>query len=172
MDIVFQGNYDRKVFFDAVRIANRPTGNQKRFLRFMMLFACGGLILMLYKVFNTGDFAGNAILLFAALILVIVMVGISLQPYFTARKLWAGTGVQRNLKGVISNNGIKYQLKEGVNEIPWFKISRIRKGDGLVTLIRNDGLLMVFPRVFFKRDSDWRKFNQLVDKRISQNQKG
>ena len=169
MDIQFQGQYDRKVFFNAVRIANRPAGNQKRFLMFMMLFTGGGLILILYRVFDTGDFAGNAILLFAALIMVVVLIGIYLQPFFTARKLWAGPGVRRYLKGNITNKGIQYHLSEGVNDIAWIRVSRVRKGVGLVTLIRNDGLLMIFPRSFFRRDSDWRKFNQVVEKRIIQN---
>ena len=168
MDIVFQGNYDRKVFFDAVRIANRPTGNQKRFLRFMMLFACGGLILMLYKVFNTGDFAGNAILLFAAFVMVAILIGIFLQPVLAARKLWADPGVRRFLKGASYKSCVKKNLAEGVNHIVWERISRIRRSEGLVTLIRNDGLLLVFPQNFFKRDSDWRKFTQLVEKKIVQ----
>ena len=167
MEIKFRGQYDKTLFFRAVRLANQPIGNQRRFLSFMMLFAVGALILLLYRIFETQDLAGNAILLGAAVIMVVVVGGIFLQPYFTARKLWVNPGVRRALKGHATNRGITYMLDEGINEILWGRISRVRKGEGLVTLVRNDGLLMVFPRRFFKRVSDWRKFLKLVDSRVA-----
>jgi hypothetical protein len=120
--------------------------------------------LLLYRIIDTQDFAGNAILLGATVIMVIVVGGIFFQPYFTARKLWANPGVHRVLKGLISNRGIIYRLEAGKNEISWDRITRIRQEADLVTLVRSDGLLLVFPRRFFSRDSDWRKFLRLVDK--------
>lgn len=166
MEIKFQGQYTQEVFFRAVKLANQPARNQKRFLWFMLIFALGALILLTYRVIDTRDFSGNAILLGAAVIMMIVVGGIFFQPYFTARKLWANPGVRRLLKGHINNQGVTYTLDEGNNVIPWMRITRVRLGVELVTMVRNDGLLMVFPRQFFKRDSDWRKFLKLVEKMV------
>jgi hypothetical protein len=166
MEIKFQGQYTKDVFFTAVRLANQPARNQKRFLWFMLLFAVGALILLLYRIIDTQDFGGNAILLGAAVIMVIVVGGIFFQPHFTARKLWRNPGVRRVLKGVVSNRGITYNLEVGKNEIAWNRITRIRMKDDLVTLVRSDGLLLVFPRQFFSRDSDWGKLLKLVEKMV------
>jgi hypothetical protein len=167
MEIKFQGQYDRTLFYKAVRLANQPKGNQRRFLWFMLLFGLGTVILLLVRINETKDLAGNAILLAAGVIMVVVVGGIFLQPIYTAWKLWANPGVQRVLKGRATNRGITYFLEEGKNEILWDRINRVRKGPGLVTLVRNDGLMLVVPRRFFKRDSDWRKFLTLVGKKAA-----
>jgi len=166
MEINFQGQYEKGVFFKAVKLANQPVGNQKRFLGFMFLFAVGALILLIYRIVETGDFAGNAILLVTAVIMVIVVSGIFLRPWIAAQKMWANPGTRRVLKGQVTSRGIVYVLNEGRNEILWDRIIRVRKTEGVVTLVRNDGLLLIFPQKFFKRTSDWRKFVKLVEKRM------
>jgi hypothetical protein len=167
MEIKFRGQYDKALFFKAVRLANQPIRNQKRFLWFMLLFGVGAVVLLLYRIYETRDWAGNAILLGAAVIMAGVVGGIFLRPEFTARKLWTNPGVRRELNGSVSNKGITYFLNEGINEILWTRINRIRRGSDLVTLVRNDGLMLVFPRRFFKRDSDWRKFLTLVGQKAA-----
>jgi hypothetical protein len=169
MEIKFGGQYDRVIFFRAVRLANQPVKNQLRFLWFMLFFAVGALVLLVIRVFETRDLAGNAILLGAATIMTVIIGGIFLRPHLTARKLWANEGTRRPLQGVVTNNGITYILAEGRNQIGWGRISRVRKTGDLVTLVRSDGLLLVFPRSFFKRDADWRKFTRQIDKRFSPN---
>ena len=166
MEISFKGQYDRATFYRAVRLANRPSRDQNRFLWFMFLFACGALVLMLYRIFTSGDFGGNAILLFVALILVVVIGYVFLQPFFLARKMWAQAGTRRVLQGWVTNQGFVYELEEGRNEISWGRIRRMRRADDLVALLREDGLLLVFPRQFFKRNSDWRKFLKMVQTRL------
>jgi hypothetical protein len=89
-----------------------------------------------------------------------------LQPYFGARSLWANPSVRRKLIGVITNKGIIYQLEEGNNEILWERFNRLRKANNLVTLVTREGLLVIFPRTFFKNESDWQKFERLVDTRV------
>jgi hypothetical protein len=167
MEIKFRGQYDKALFFKSVRLANQPPRNQVRFLWLMLAFAVGAIILLLYRVFETQDFAGNAILLGAALILLAVLGGIFLWPYFSARKMWENPGTRRELKGQITNQGITYVLDEGLNEIRWERFRRLRKSEVVVTLVRNDGLLLIFPRRFFKHDADWRKFNKLVSSKIA-----
>lgn len=70
------------------------------------------------------------------------------------------------MSGQVTNRGIVYILDEGRNEILWERIIRIRKTEDVVALVRNDGLLLVFPQKFFKRTSDWRKFNKMVENKI------
>jgi hypothetical protein len=166
MEINFQGQYDKGVFVKAVKLANQPIGNQKRFLWFMLMFAVGALILLVYRIVETGDLAGNAILLVTAVIMVIVVSGIFSRPLIAAQKMWANPGTRRILKGQVTNRGIVYLLDEGRNEILWERIIRVRMTEGVVTLVRNDGLLLVFPVKFFKTKSDWRKFVKLVEKRM------
>ena len=163
MEIPFNGQYDRDLFFRAVRLANRPPKNQARFLGFTSLFAVGAVILMIYRILTTQDFAGNAVWLFAALLMVAALGVVSLQPYFLARKMWANPGTRRALRGTITNRGVVYELPEGRNEIRWERFRRFRKTEELVTLIRDDGLLVVFPQRFFKKSSDWRKFLKLLE---------
>ncbi len=89
-----------------------------------------------------------------------------LQPYLGARSLWANPSVRRKLAGVVTKNGIVYQLDVGNNEILWERFNRVRKANNLITLVTREGLLVIFPRTFFKNEADWRKFERLVDTRI------
>lgn len=166
MEIKFQGQYDKATFFRAVRLANQPVGSQKKFLWFMLFFALGALILLLIRAATTTDWAGNAILIGAAALMIVVISGLFLQPYFAARKMWANPGTRRLLKGQVTNHAIVYQLDIGRNEIPWNRIRRIRLNEQFSALVREDGLLLIFPRKFFARDSDWRKFRKLVNNKI------
>ena len=163
MEVKFSGRYDRTLFYKAVRIANQPPKNQQRFLWFMLIFAAGSLVLILYRIFDTRDFAGNALLLFAAVVMLVGVGVVTLQPTLIARKMWANPGTRRELRGQVTSRGIVYELDVGRNEIRWERFGRVRKTEDLVTLVRRDGLLVVFPRRFFKRGSDWRKFLKLVD---------
>ena len=166
MDIQFRGQYDRNLFFKAVRLANQPARNQQRFLVMMTIFSFAAIGVMLYRGIETGDMGGNLILLAVALVLGGIVAWIYLTPYFTARKMWANPGTRQALKGRITNRGITYILDAGINEIRWNRFTRIRKSGEMVTFIRNDGLLLVFPQHFFKKSSDWRKFLKLVEVKL------
>jgi hypothetical protein len=168
MQINFQGQYDRDLFFKAVRLANQPAKNRGRLMLFMLLIAAGALAVLLYRVFSTGDLEGNLIYIAA----VVMMGGVAgfdwLRPYFAAHKLWRNPGVRRALEGQINSQAIVYLLPEGKNAIPWEQFTRLRKSEALVTLVRRDGLLVIFPRRFFKNQADWRRFNQWVDGKFTQ----
>ena len=163
MEISFQGQYDKKLFVKAVRLANQPSRNQRRFISITPVFAVAAIGLMVYRILDTGDLEGNLILLLAALLLGGIVTWIYLAPYVAARRMWANPGTRRHLKGRINHQGIIYELEAGTNEIKWERFTRVRKADGFVTLVRNDGLLVVFPKSFFKKSSDWRKFLKLVE---------
>jgi len=166
MEIQFQGQYDKKLFFRAVKLANQPTRNQRRFIVIMAIFAIVAIGLMIYRIIQTGDLIGNVILLGGALISGCIVAWIFLIPYFTAQKMWANPGTRRKLKGNISNQGITYILESGLNEIIWERFNRVRYKEDFIALVRNDGLLVIFPQQFFKKASDWRKFMKLVEKKL------
>ena len=42
----------------------------------------------------------------------------------------------------------------------------MQKTNDLVALVRDDGLLVAFPRSFFKNETNWKKFNKLVDQKV------
>jgi hypothetical protein len=167
MEIKFQGRYDKSLFFKSVRLANRPVGSRGRYLAIMLVFALIAVGILIYRVLETGDFVGNAILIIAAVALGCIVALVYLQPYFSARKMWSNPGTRRELKGQVTNRGIVYNLKGGQNEIHWERFSRIRKTGDVVTLVRKDGLLVIFPRRFFKRDADWRRFNKLASSKVT-----
>lgn len=173
MQINFQGQYDKDLFFKAVALANRQPQNRRRLLSMLLVIAVGGLGVIVYRMITSGDLYGNVLYLAAAIFLGGLVGQILLRPYFVARKLWENPGTQRPLKGYASHQGVTYQLPEGDNFIAWTRCNRMQKIDNLITLVRNDGLLLVFPQDFFRGERDWQKFNQLIDGKITPlNEKG
>ena len=173
MQIKFQGQYDKDLFFRAVALANRPPKNRQRLLSIMLVIAIGAIGVISYRIITTKDWTGNIIYLTAAIFMVGFVAQIFLRPYIVARKLWTNPGTQRPLQGVITNQGITYQFPDGQNQIAWERLKRMQKTADLVTLVRQDGLLLVFPRRFFKNDNNWEKFNKLVSSYvIALDQKG
>lgn len=166
MQIDFHGRYDRRLFFRAVRIANKLTPGRLFFMVFTLLISLAALGVLVYRAIDSGDFAGNLVYLAAVLIICVLAVFDLARPYFAARKLWANPGVRRELKGQITNQGITYLLSEGVNEIPWEQFNRLGKSHDFVTLIRRDGLLVIFPQSFFKKQADWQKFEKLATRKV------
>lgn len=166
MQINFQGQYDRELFFKAVALANRPPKNRQRLLSVMLVIAIGALGIIGYRMITSGDWGNNIVYLIAAIFMGGFVAYIFLRPYFAARKLWENPGTRRPLKGTVNNRGITYVFPQGENEIEWQQFNRLQKTDNLVTLVRKDGLLVVFPRSFFKSESNWKKFNKLVNERV------
>ena len=166
MEIKFHGKYDKQLFFRSVRLANQPARSQRFLQPLMLVFVLAAIGVLVARLVESGDILGNA-----SYIAVIMIAGSFVArayslPYFAARKLWANPALQEDLRGSITRNGIIYKLKQGQNEMPWSRFRRIRRARGLTTLVARDGLLVIFPRHFFKTDNDWLKFNQLVDNSI------
>ncbi len=171
MEIHFRGQYDRETFFKAVQLANRKDKNQRRIILVAAGFAVAATVILISRVIQTGDWASNMIWLLAALVLGGAVTWIYLNPYFAARKMWANPGTRRELQGQITTQGIVYMLPEGRNEIPWSRITRFRMTPEFVTLVRNDGLLLVFLPRFFRKSANWRKFIKFLERKYAQNQK-
>jgi hypothetical protein len=167
MQINFRGQYNQALFYKAVRLANQSRKNRQRLMVFMFIISIAALGVLIFRSIEAGGLQENPIFIAAALFLAVYTGFYLFQPYFAARKLWGNPGVRRELKGLVTNRGITYLLPEGENEIPWERISRLRKVTGLVTLVRRDGLLLIFPQEFFKNSADWRKFEVLAASKVS-----
>jgi hypothetical protein len=174
MQINFKGQYNRELFYRAVALANRPPKNRLRLLSILMVIAIGGAGVILYRIFTSGDWAGNIVYLVAAIFMGGYSASIYLRPYYTARQLWANPGSQRPLKGTITKQGIEYVFPEGQVSMAWKDLYRPQITKELVTLIRRkDGLLVIFPRAFIKRQRDWDRFQKLVESSVApQGEKG
>jgi len=166
MEIKFHGKYDKNLFFRSVRLANQPARSQRFLQPLMLVFVLVALGVLVVRLVNSGDILGNASYIAVIMIAGSFVARAYMLPYLAARKLWANPALQADLKGSITRNGITYSLNQGQNEMPWSRFRRIRRARGLTTLVARDGLLVIFPRHFFKTDNDWLKFNQLVDNSI------
>lgn len=166
MEISFRGQYDRELFFRSVILANQPPKNRRFVQAFMFVFTVAAIAVLISRLIETGDILGNATYIALVMIVGAFLARSYLQPYLGARSMWANPSVRQKMAGVVTKNGITYQLEAGNNEILWERFNRVRKVNNLVTLVTREGLLVIFPRVFFKNEADWRKFERLVDTKV------
>ena len=166
MEIPFHGQYDQDLFYKSVMLANQPPKNRRLVRTFMLLFIAAAVVVLVMRLADSGDVLGNATYI-ALMMLVGAFLGRSyLQPYLAAREMWKNPSVRRKLAGVVTQKGILYRLDAGENEILWERFLRVRKVKNLITLTTREGLLVIFPRAFFKNDADWQKFERLVNTRV------
>jgi len=147
-------------------LANQPPKNRRFVRSFLLVFILVAVVVLISRLIETGDIFGNATYIVVVMIVGAFLGRSYLQPYLGARQMWKNPSVRRKLAGVVTKKGILYRLEAGNNEIPWERFTRVRKANNLVTLVTREGLLVIFPRTFFKNDSDWQKFERLVDTRI------
>jgi hypothetical protein len=166
MQIKFRGRYDKKLFFRSVRLANQPARSQRFIQPLMLVFVLAALGILVDRLVTSRDLLGNASYIAVIMIAGGFVARGYLLPILAARKLWANPSLQDELSGSITRNGIIYSLKQGQNEMPWNRFRRVRRAPGLTTLVARDGLLVIFPRRFFRSDNDWFKFNQVVDSNL------
>lgn len=168
MQIKFQGQYEKDLFFKAVALANRPPKNRQRLLSILLVIAIGASGVIGYRIVTSEDWAGNFVYLAAAIFMGGYVAYIFLRPYVAARKLWANPGTQRPLKGTINKLGITYNFPEGEISIEWKDFYRLQKTNDLATIVRRkDGLLVIFPKHFFKSENDWLRFYKLVENKVA-----
>ena len=166
MEISFRGQYDKNLFYKAVILANSPLRNRRTMNLFMLVFVFAAGVVMVKRVIESGDILSNAAYLTLLMIVAAFTLRPIIQPRLAARTLWANPAVQQKLRGTITNKGFTYILTSGQNHIPWENINRLRRRPDLVTMIAITGLLLVFPKRFFKNGSDWARFNKLIEKKI------
>jgi hypothetical protein len=166
MQIKFRGNYDKRLFFQTVQLTNSPAG-RKQWIRPVLLTAIlVVLTILVINLVSTRDIMGNASYIVLVALTGSFTVRTYLLPYYSAKKMWANPALQEELKGTISMNGIVYDLPNGKNEMRWNRFIRVRVKKEVVALVRADGLLLIFPKRFFKGDPDWQKFNNLIKEKL------
>lgn len=166
MEISFRGQYDKDLFYKSVMLANQPPRSRRIVQSFMLAFVIVAIVVLIIRLFETGDILGHAIYITVVMLISSFLGRSYVQPYLAARSMWSNPAVQRKLAGVVTKKGIEYRLEGGNNEISWDRFTRKRKVKNLVTLVTREGLLVIFPRTFFKTEADWQKFERLVDTKI------
>ncbi len=166
MEITFRGQYDKDLFYKSVMLANQPPRNRRIVQSFMLTFIVVAIVVLIARLIETGDILGNAIYITSVMLIGAFLARSYLQPYLAARRMWSNPSVQRKLAGVVTRKGIEYRLEAGNNEILWERFTRVRRAKNLVTLVTHEGLLVIFPRTFFKSEGDWQKFERLVGTKI------
>jgi hypothetical protein len=166
MEINFHGRYDKKLFFISVFIANQPSRRKPWVLPVITAIVLLAFILLAIRLIETRDVIGNASYIVIVMIAGSFVARSFLLPFWAARKLWTNPAVHEEHQGIISSKGIIYRLKIGQNDIPWSRFSRVRRVLNVTALVTRDGLLIIFPNWFFRSESDWKRFNQLVDSNI------
>ncbi|HIE24756.1 MAG TPA: YcxB family protein [Anaerolineales bacterium] len=163
MKLSFNGKYDKKLFYTAVRLANEPRRNVR--LMYILVAMVFGVITVttISEIIKTGDFAGQVIEIALLLLMGLVLYQAYIPPYLGARKMWTEELAQRVMSGHISKQGITYNFPKGDKVYAWSDFNRLRKTANLVTLISLGGMLLIFPRHFFKSDADWGRFVNLID---------
>ena len=166
MQIKFNGKYDKKLFFNAVRLANEP-GRNARLLHILVAMVFGVMtITTVQSLIATGDWAENIFNLALIALMGLVLYQAYVPPYLGARKMWTAELAQRQFNGYVTNKGITYKFEQGNKFYDWSNFNRRKQIAGLVTLITLQGMLLIFPRHFFKSDADWEKFSNLVETRV------
>lgn len=166
MEIAFRGQYDKSLFYKSVMLANQPPRNRRLVQTFLLVFIVVAIAVLIARLIETRDITGHAIYITVVMLISAFLARSYLQPYLAARKMWDNPSVQRKLSGAVTKKGILYRLEEGSNEILWERFTRVRKARNLITLVTREGLLLIFPRSFFKNEGAWQKFERLVDTKI------
>jgi hypothetical protein len=171
MEIQYQGQYDKKTFFKAVALANKPPKKNTIFrIGLTVLFI---LVLVAYFFVTV---ANENLSIFDVLragkhfIGMPVVIYILLQPYissyFTALKLWNESVIQKPQAGTISNQGVMITSSNGNKEISWNRFAKKQITENLIVLLTSDGVVFIFPQYFFSTDTDWQKTKQWVNESV------
>ena len=162
MQIKFNGQYDKDLFFQAVRVANQPGRNARIMYIFVSLVFGVMLVTTTKNVVQTGDWAGNLLTIGLLFVMGLLLYQAYLPPYLGARKMWTPELAQRVFEGTVTKNGVTYNFPQGKKTYQWSDINRLRTSANFVTLITITGMLLIFPRRFFKTDADWERFKSVV----------
>lgn len=166
MQIKFNGRYDKDLFFQAVRVANQPGRNARIMYIFVALVFGVMLATTTKNVAQTGDLAGNLISIGLLLVMGFLLYQAYVPPYLGARKMWTPELVQRVFTGTITKSGITYNFPQGNKIYQWSDINRLRIAPSFVTLVALSGMLLIFPRRFFKTNTDWERFKSVVESNV------
>ncbi|MBT3322675.1 MAG: YcxB family protein [Anaerolineae bacterium] len=163
MQLNFHGKYNKELFFTAVRIANEP-GRSSRMMYILVALVFGVLtVTTINEIIQTGDFIGQIIEIALILLMGLILYQAYIPSYLGARKMWTEELAQRIMSGSVTKKGITYNFPKGDKVYVWSDFNRLRKTPNLLTLITLGGMLLIFPRNFFKKDVDWARFVKIIE---------
>jgi hypothetical protein len=168
----FNGEYDKAMFRKALALVER-TSAPIRIMRLMSLvFAIGILIVgaprWFASGFNAPDMARIARDLITAALLGYFFISPMISRWQSVSKVFK-KDERRKMAGYADKDGITIQTPPGKEGFfAWEKFIRKGSRDQLTALMLYDGALAVFQRDFFKNESDWNRFNQLVNQKVKE----
>lgn len=167
MEIEFQGQYTKEEYLRAIRIIGKPSkwGMALRIL--FLLLSVGLVIYYAVTTIQGGGFTGSETSRLVRYLITMSILGyLVAKPYLdiraTAAKLWNDPLVQRPVSGRVDSLGVTY---ENYTQ-NWDGFAYKFLTDDLVILMTTDRTMSLLPRHFFRAESDWRMFRQLVDQRV------
>ncbi len=166
MQIKFNGQYTKELFFSAVRIANEPGRSSRMMYIFVGLIFGVMTVTTGNELIQTGDWAGNVINIALILLMGVVLYQAYVPPYLGARRMWTAELAQRQFKGFVTKNGITYNFPKGDKAYRWSDFNRLRQSKSIITLVTITGMLLIFPRYFFRTDTDWERFTKVVETNV------
>lgn len=167
MDIDFQGQFEKGQYLEAIRLAGTP---KKWSTAWRVILFVGFTALAAFYAFTAmqdGEATGNEIFRFIRYGLAIAVFGYFIfRPYIaihqTANRLWNDPLVRRPIHGTVSSRGITY----GTLTTPWSDFTFKHVTDDLVVLLTADRSMSALPRSFFRDESDWQRFRQMVEQHV------
>ncbi len=172
MEIEFQGQYDKASIFKAVSLANKPSRRNKLIrigltVLFLAIYAAYFINLTGKENLSSLDFLKSGRHLITLLIVAYFLLQPYISSFFTAAGLWKNPAMQKPLAGVISSQCITYiNATKEREEIAWENFAKKQMTKDLIVLLTADGVLLFFPRHFFKTDNDWQRVKQWVDFKV------
>lgn len=167
MDIEFQGQFEKSQYLEAIRLAGTPKkwSTIWRVILFVGFTALAAVYA--FTAMQDGEAAGNEISRFIRYGLAIAVLGYFIfRPYIairqTANRLWNDPLVRRTIQGTVSSQGITY----GTLTTPWSDFAFKHVTDDLVVLLTADRTMSALPHSFFRDESDWQRFRQMVEHHV------
>lgn len=168
MDISFDGQYDQKAFFRALRLVQR-TSQWNRALRIAALGAALALAVTFVFIWATEGIPESFRLLVAALLTIFAFNPL-LSAWWMTKRLFRERPL-RTIKGRVNKSGLTLFSKVAQGQqrpLPWREFRRAGYADDLIGLLAKDGTLWVLRRDFFDSENKWKQFERLVKKSISE----
>lgn len=165
MNIDFEGQYQEDQYVRAIRMVITPS-LKSTLLRVGAFIVTAVVVFLIYShgmqdgQFDEIDTNRFRLALFVGGLLTVYLITPYIGITATAKRLWKKPSVQKVKSGTITEEGITY----GDRLKPWVSYCRKYISEDMVLLITGDQGMSLLPRQFFKEESDWRQFREMVEK--------
>ncbi|MBN2393809.1 MAG: hypothetical protein JXR84_23960 [Anaerolineae bacterium] len=167
MEINFQGQLDKKLFFRAVALASRPAKRNRVMRVIFSIILVGLTVAMIADILVNGIRETEQFRVVRVLLSLVTVSYVLLTPYIrswrTATRLWHDSSIQATQSGGVTSSGIVYKSSRSQKEYSWQQYSKKQIQPEMIVLLTVDGILTVLPCDFFSCDADWERVKQLVD---------